>query len=312
MRIRSISIAIVLVSAGSPAAPSYAAEFFVSGGISQGSLSHFTVLDEYERAAGIQAGGGVNYDLFGPDTASVHAQADSLADIGGLRAHSFASISKLSEQSIFGGELFVSSYARAVFTDFFIQGSGSTVTVPVSFLLTGEQSVGASAGTDGRINGADSSVQVFFRFTGDTIPQQIDGGFHTIQSLNGELQAPFESGILTGFDGDQILTLPAVVLPVGSFFTLELSLQTSTRLIYNFDEPTFTSGANAAFGHTLRFADGPIFGLPDGYTLDSVDAGIVNNHLAPVPLPAAFCLLAPAIGGLGLMRRRPSAASPPA
>lgn len=305
MLLRSIVTALVTIVINAAVATVNASEFNVSGGISQGFPGNSTVLDEYERAAAFQAGGGVSYDLFGDGNASIHAQADSLADMGGLRAHSFASISKLSDQFIFGGQIFATSFARAVFTDFFIEGDGaSTVTVPVNFFFSGEQSVGASAALGGGINQADSSVQVFFRFTSNSMSQQTGGGFHTIQTRNGELQPPFEDGILTGFNGEETLTLPAIVLPVGSFFTVELQLSTFTRLIYDSTEPTFTSGANAAFDHTLRFADGPVFGLPEGFTVSSVSAGIVDNHFAPVPLPAAFWLFAPAIAGLGVQRRK--------
>jgi len=274
---------------------SLASEFFVTGQIALSArASQPFVLDSYALTAGLQAGKIINHDEFGPDQPSLHAQANSLADRGGARAHAFVSIIKPSDTNIFpGGAYAAGAFARATFPDFIIDGPTSTVVTPMHFHVTGEQTVGSSAGTNGRSNNATSSVQLSLSvFEGNTSFGSL-GGFNTIQVVNGTPAPLFGAGIMLGFDGDEIFTIPDMVLPVGTPFTVEIELQASSVLDYNSTEPAFTAVSNTAFDSTAAFVnDRPIFGLPAGYSANSISAGVVNNRLAPVPLPPALWLLA--------------------
>ena len=63
----------------------------------------------------------------------------------------------------------------------------------------------------------------------------------------------------------------------------------------------FFAQGQADSGHTLTFArSGPVFNLGAGLTLNSVEAGIADNLLTPVPEPPAALVLA----GLGLLAVR--------
>jgi PEP-CTERM motif-containing protein len=79
---------------------------------------------------------------------------------------------------------------------------------------------------------------------------------------------------------------------------------------------TGTSGAKVSafadsindFSHTLSFAaSGPVFNLPTGYTVNSVDGGIVDNHFvtSTVPEPGTLILLGAGLLGMaGAFRRK--------
>jgi len=58
-------------------------------------------------------------------------------------------------------------------------------------------------------------------------------------------------------------------------------------------------------------ADRPVFNLPAGYTANSVQAGILDNRLSAVPVPAAAPLLAVALTGLLAWRSRAQRPSRP-
>lgn len=64
--------------------------------------------------------------------------------------------------------------------------------------------------------------------------------------------------------------------------------------------------ALTSFGETLSFPDvGPVFNLPDGYTVNSVSGLIVDNRWvgvlqATVPEPSTLVLLL--VGGAGVLR----------
>lgn len=271
----------------------HASEFFVFGNITRQIPRDPIILDSYELIAGLSAGHRINHDQFEPGEPSWHAQADSLADSGGVRAHAFVSLFKPSTRPIEpGGTYSASAFARATFNDFVIDGPGNSVVAPIRFRVTGSLSAGASAATENRRNTATSNALVSFRINngasnGGTIGQFVDNG----------VSSPLTTtGLLTGFDGDDILTIPDLLLPVGSLFSVSMELTVQTILSYNSFEPTFTSSANVAFDHTVTFAtDGAIFGLPEGYTVNSVSARIVDNQLAPVPVPPALWLLSSAL-----------------
>lgn len=281
------------------AAWAQATDFLAVGDIRRG-LPPLAVLDEYEVTGFLQAGGGAFHDEFGPGETSWHAQADSLADIGGVRAHTYASIIRPSDAFVpAGGQYNAGVYAVANFTDFFIEGTpGTTTPGRVRLHVHGSMGNGTSAGTQGRSLTANTTVGLTVN-----VPGASDGGSMTLSTTNGT-PTLFESGMLTGFDGDETLVTVLFNLPVGEAFTLSLILSAVTNLNYNSDEPTFSMQGNVEFQNTVTFAtDGPAFELPAGFTINAPSAGIVDNRYV-VPGPGALGLLgAGALAAAGRRRR---------
>jgi hypothetical protein len=90
-----------------------------------------------------------------------------------------------------------------------------------------------------------------------------------------------------------------VTIPVNTPFAVSLNLEAQASadsyLATPYGSGDVWSLGGAFFGHTLTFAPDGVFTLPDGYTVNSVDAGIVDNQLAgsavPVPEPGSLTLL---------------------
>ena len=77
------------------ASSAQALEFRANGGISMTTSGVFSPIDSYDISGFFQAAGGVTYDdAPGPPSRSLHAQANSSADVVGLRAHAFAQVLK--------------------------------------------------------------------------------------------------------------------------------------------------------------------------------------------------------------------------
>ena len=103
---------------------------------------------------------------------------------------------------------------------------------------------------------------------------------------NGQTVTQFgSSGLLAGpFNGPHhgpggaVLTVPNLQLPVNQPFFLRLGIAAQTVAQGN-GEATGGAFATADFSHTLSFPTvGPVFDLPRGYTVNSVDGLIVNNQ----------------------------------
>jgi hypothetical protein len=108
----------------------------------------------------------------------------------------------------------------------------------------------------------------------------------------------FEDSILTGWSGGDISS-PDVLLPVGSAFTLYLSLAaselTSVTSVGFGDLPVERKAeADASFASTLSFPlFGSVFDLPDGYTVNSLGGLIVNNRWVGAPQGAGVTVSEP-------------------
>jgi hypothetical protein len=71
-----------------------ASSIHATGGISESVSGSFNPIKSYDRTGFTDTGGQANYDQFGPNEPSYHAQADSIAGTGYLRAHAFAQLIK--------------------------------------------------------------------------------------------------------------------------------------------------------------------------------------------------------------------------
>tara|TARA_Y100001934_G_scaffold55241_1_gene68131 strand:- start:5140 stop:5643 length:504 start_codon:yes stop_codon:yes gene_type:complete len=98
-------------------------------------------------------------------------------------------------------------------------------------------------------------------------------------------------------------TTPGVRNVLTSNATVQLSTPVTFGYIGDFRLRDSVSGAENGSA-SLGLADFGVFNLPTGYTLNSVDAGIVNNNLAAIPAPGMLTLLAVAFFGMRWRRSR--------
>jgi hypothetical protein len=126
-------------------------------------------------------------------------------------------------------------------------------------------------------------------------------------------QAPSFSETFDIFVNLTNATSPSFLAPVGQPFFFGFGLSNSGG-VSNTGGPAAVFGrARSDFGSTLQFAStGPVFNLPDGFTINSVDALITDNRWtgavtgpAPVPEPATLTLVAGSIiSGIAVRWRR--------
>jgi hypothetical protein len=93
-----------------------------------------------------------------------------------------------------------------------------------------------------------------------------------------------------------------ITVPVDAPLTLNVELRGLARTSALFPQGggLFESSAQLFFDHTVTFATDGVATLANGFTLNSVQAGIVDNQWAPVPVPvppAAYLMLS-AVAGL--------------
>ena len=266
------------------AAPSLAATYHVDGMV--GSSVDFQSqppYDSYSVDLGVQAGDEAHYDVFGPNSPSFHAQASSLADGGGLHAHTHAQYTVISPNFGFYNyyTLFANSRATLIYTDVVVSGGpvGTTVPTTVNFDLTGSHLVGVSVDLSGR---AFTSSTIDIGVTVDGVP---------VGQGHREVTARYDTNVITTFgqlmlaNGVGRIVTPPFNVKVGVPFAVKLELNTRATVDACFSNSFgLNVFANTDFSHTFAFAStGPVFTLPVGYTANSPDAQIVNNSFVPEP-----------------------------
>jgi hypothetical protein len=281
------------------------ADYRAVGGITQNAGGSFTPIDSYDHSGLTDAAGQVNYDEApGEPNPSYHAQADSEANNGQLRAHAFSQVIKnATSASGFTFNQTASSAAYATFTDFLISGPASPATIPISLNLhlSGGHIV-ISTDTPGNSTRASTNAQVGVLFN----DANVGAGDYFAQSSDGGDAEYTDTGMLAGFDGDATLTSPTFNAPVNTPFKIELRLSAFAGIEFYYAE-SFIVAANSDFGNTLSFAtSGDVFNLPDdGYTINSAQAFIVDNNFVPEPATASLAMAA--LAGIIARRRHASA-----
>jgi hypothetical protein len=170
-------------------------------------------------------------------------------------------------------------------------GGASTVFVLLNLDLSGSLGAGGSLNSPGFDwpAGAGGSASVNVGVTTQALTGQSFSGTRSYSNNNRNEESFGSSGLLAG--GDQIATSPFEV-QVGVPFTVMLSMGVSAGASTNITHGN--AFANASFSNTFGFPTGrPVFTVPDGYTVNSVSAGIVNNRfgLFQIPEPSTLALL---------------------
>lgn len=226
--------------------------------------------------------------------------AGSDASAFGLRAWSSISYDK---PNTFGtSETYTansSSSAIGTWDDFMIEGSGSgTVSVSINLHLDGFiQLVGSETPTAPFPAVSTGDVSVGIYVSGSNV-----GSGRYIQSMRNNAITTESLGILSSFDGDDMIQSLTFDAPVNTPFTLELSLGVNSGVGVAANQSAILA-SSTDFGNTLTFAtDGPVFNLPGGYTVNSTSANIANNSV--VPEPSTLVLVFAAIPFLQSVCRR--------
>jgi len=128
----------------------------------------------------------------------------------------------------------------------------------------------------------------------------------TTQAVGVQPQAPVLTGGFAGrlfaLQNNDVFVVETgpITVPVDAPLTLNVELRGLARTSANFPQGggIFESSAQLFFDHTVTFATDGVAALADGFTLNSVQAGIVDNQWAPVPVPPAACLMLSAVAGL--------------
>ncbi len=169
---------------------------------------------------------------------------------------------------------------------------GGPATVPVLLNLD----ISGSLGAGGSMNspgfdwpaGAGGTALVNVSVTTQALTGQTFSGTRSYSNNNRNEESFQSSGLLAG--GDALATSPFEV-QVGAPFTVILTMGLSAGASTNITHGNAI--ATASFSNSLSFpTDRPVFTVPDGYTVNSVSAGIVDNRfLFQIPEPSTLALL---------------------
>jgi hypothetical protein len=209
-----------------------------------------------------------------------------------------------------------SGYAAVLYDDFRVSASGASfIPGSLNLFLSGSASANINDATANRgltANGF-ASAGVIVGMTVNGI--YVEGGATQLISPAGSSYSTY--GPLADLTFPALFKTPVLSLPVGTPFSLLLELTVvtgATGVISGTPEDEFANAhffldALADFSSTLTFpTSGPVFNLPEGATVDSLSALIVNNQFvgagpagAGVAEPSTLFLLA--LGVVALARR---------
>jgi len=163
--------------------------------------------------------------------------------------------------------------AQIVIDDVIISGPGSEVSTQVSAHFEGTLDPVAGGG----VAVAEASARIR--------AETVGGGALSSYTIypTGSVSAPVAV--------DTILTTPSFLAPVGVPFAVRMYMESDVGVSDSWSAGNATSASD--FSNSLSFIEGaPVFDLPAGYTVNSIDGNIVDNQFVGAPE-------VPALGGSG-------------
>jgi len=252
--------------------------FRFTGSIVESRGSTRIIDESFDRSdAGGQ--GSLRFDEFPPlSDESRHLLAVSSAGNGYLTASAHAGFVKTwVGGGSFNDSLTAFGFASVTFDDFVFSGPNPTRSTTMNLHLSGLIMAGALPQ-----NNCNGNVQVSFYYN----DSNVGGGLSGVSISGGNLTNS-QTGPLVGFTGNNNITSQPFIVATNVPVKIGFAMQVSAGVSSNFNT-TANTFVNSDFGSTLTFAIGrPVFDLPPGYTVNSVQAGIVNNIYTP-PCPADF------------------------
>jgi len=272
----------------------------------------------------------VSFDTFqtGPPFGSANAQSQALPGALGVAVQAHAKLDPITGPGNFGHNISASASETISDLIFSTTGDATDVLMSMNFFahidgvvspsvaLTGSARVAASVSADWGVNfddgqGGMDSAEDFLQIG----VVDLDGTTTPTDSLTGDFTGA--SGTSSLLNGGVVLTSPLFTVPIGTPVSMNLFVGASAGAGWiNCSVDCTAAQADIEFGALNTFGlptSGPVFNLPEGFTVNSVDGQIVDNHfvgttMAATPEPAAIPILGGAIIGMFAARKRRKAA----
>jgi hypothetical protein len=266
-----------------------------TGPVFSASTSHGSSVSNSTGATsgGLIAGQLINYGQ--PNPSSYILQEYAAATSGGLHATARVTVDAPKSPGLGSAYFGNNGTARLIFDDFIISGPGSgSVPGSANFHLDGTIATGAILFG---ILGPGISSNISTSTTGSVAGNGFSGTFSQSKVINC-CDANLKQIVTMDASGTGILggsgtlpvnpTTPNFNLPVNAPFSVDVTLSANALAQYDIagtaggiNAPSFNIDSISDFSNTLSFPlSGPVFNLPAGFTLNSVQAHIVNNHFS--------------------------------
>lgn len=257
--------------------------------------------------------------------------ATARAGQGSVGAQAASDVSLVGNQSCSGCTIGTTSFARATFDDLIFSGPDDVMT-SINLHIAGALITGGNLGAafeqfDSRASAAFDATIAEPRGFGPFVLGGSSSGLNARHTQDNDPALLFRQTSRTGdlgsatFNADSIVVNELVTgaqfsVPVDEplILTLEIRASTSALVDARFSDVlhNVSSSADGDFLDTFSLpTSGPVFNLPDGYTVNSLSGLIVDNRWvgAPtgaVPEPGSLALLGAGIAGLAGMGWRRS------